>query len=197
MHTSCGLSSPVTAPYGLLKKGRALPSPETWARRGNPWTEAAKCIFINNSRGTEVSENRWTASCSAGSSGLLVVFPTHIASEKKGLGTGTSRDLHVLCYQHHKEMVPKLRAETSEQPLYACQEADCLVCYDATVGYFLDTGDLKILEQEIRPRIRCSRDGRFMYLGEVRPEQRSFRLWRCPECDASYTNQQSEKKAGA
>lgn len=126
------------------------------------------------------------------------MFPAHPASEKEGLGTGTLKDLQVLCYQHHKEMAPKQLAETGEQPrLYTCREDGCLVCYDATGGYFLETEDPKILEQEIRPRIRCPKDGCFMYLAEVRPEQRSFRLWRCPECFAGHTHQDSEKKAGA
>jgi len=128
---------------------------------------------------------------------LLAVFPAHIASEKKGLGTGTPRDLHVLCYQHHREMLPKLQVETGKPPVYVCQEDGCLVCYEASGGYFLDTEDPKTLKLEIRPKVRCSHDGRLMYLAEVRPEQRSFRLWKCPECDASYTHQQSEKKAGA
>ena len=125
------------------------------------------------------------------------MFPAHIASEKKGLGTGTPRDLHVLCYQHHREMLPKLQVETGKPPVYVCQEDGCLVCYEASGGYFLDTEDPKTLKLEIRPKVRCSHDGRLMYLAEVRPEQRSFRLWKCPECDASYTHQQSEKKAGA
>ncbi|PYU11137.1 MAG: hypothetical protein DMG37_17880 [Acidobacteria bacterium] len=128
---------------------------------------------------------------------MLAVFPAHIASEKKGLGTGTPRDLHVLCYQHHREMLPKLQVETGKPPVYVCQEDGCLVCYEASGGYFLDTEDPKTLKLEIRPKVRCSHDGRLMYLAEVRPEQRSFRLWKCPECDASYTHQQSEKKAGA
>jgi len=128
---------------------------------------------------------------------LLAVFPAHIASVKKGLGTGTPRDLHVLCYQHHREMLPKLQVETGKPPVYVCQEDGCLVCYEASGGYFLDTEDPKTLKLEIRPKVRCSHDGRLMYLAEVRPEQRSFRLWKCPECDASYTHQQSEKKAGA
>ena len=144
-----------------------------------------------------MSRNPWTASCSAESPGLLAVFPAHIASEKKGLGTGTPRDLHVLCYQHHREMLPKLQVETGKPPVYVCQEDGCLVCYEASGGYFLDTEDPKTLKLEIRPKVRCSHDGRLMYIAEVRPEQRSFRLWKCPECDASYTHQQSEKKAGA
>lgn len=124
---------------------------------------------------------------------MLVVFPAQSASDKKGLGTGTPRDVHALCYQHHSEMLPK----PVNPPLYACQQPGCLVCYDALAGYFLDTQDAKILEQEIGPKIRCSQDGRLMYLAEVRAQQRSFRLWRCPECDASYSNRLSEKKAGA
>lgn len=113
------------------------------------------------------------------------------------MGTGTPKDLHVLCYQHHSQMVPKPSVGAKEPASYACREAGCLVRYDASAGYFLDTEDPKILELEIRPKIRCSHDGRLMYLAEVRPEQRSFRLWRCPECDASCTHQGSEKKAGA
>lgn len=129
--------------------------------------------------------------------GLLAVFPAHIASQKKGLGTGTQTNLHVLCYQHHREMLPKLQAETGKPAVYVCQEVGCLVCYDVSSGYFLDTEDQKIVEQELKPRTRCSKDGRFMYLAEVRPEQRSFRLWRCPECGASHSHQESEKKVGA
>lgn len=125
------------------------------------------------------------------------MFRAHLRSEKKGLGTGTSRDIHVLCYQHHREMFPKQRAETEKPPVYACREAGCLVRYDASGGYFLDTEDARILELEIKPRVRCSHHGRLMYLAEVRPQQRSFRLWRCPECEATHTHQESEKKAGA
>lgn len=128
--------------------------------------------------------------------GVARGVPRKSSKRKEGMGTGTPRDLHVLCYQHHTEMLPKLRVETDEKALYVCREVDCRVCYDAAGGYFLDTDDPKILEQEITPKIRCSRDGQLMYLAEVRPEQRSFRLWRCPECAAS-THQESEKKAGA
>jgi hypothetical protein len=94
-------------------------------------------------------------------------------------------------------MLPKLQAETGKPPVYVCQEGGCLVRYQASGGYSLDTDNRNIIEQEIKPRVRCSRDGLFMYLAEVRPEQRSFRLWKCPECDASYSHQPSEKKAGA
>ena len=103
----------------------------------------------------------------------------------------------MLCYQHHQEMLPRLQAEMGKPQVYVCQEGGCLVRYEVSGGYFLDTEDAKTVEQEIRPRVRCSADGRFMYLAEVRPEQRSFRLWKCPECDATYTHQQSERKAGA
>lgn len=129
--------------------------------------------------------------------GSLAVFPAQLASEKERMGTGTPKDLHVLCYQHHSEMLPKLRSGALEPSFYACREADCLVRYDTSAGYFLDTEDPRIVEQELKPRTRCSKDGHFMYLAEVRPEQRSFRLWRCPECNASHSPQESEKKAGA
>lgn len=128
---------------------------------------------------------------------VLGVFPANLAKYKEGMGTGTPRDLHVLCYQHHRQMVPKPSVGAGEPAFYACRETDCLVRYDASAGYFLDTEDPKILELEIKPKIRCSNDAHFMYLAEVRPEQGSFRLWRCPECDASRTHQESEKKAGA
>ena len=59
------------------------------------------------------------------------------------MGTSTRKDLHVLCYQHHKEMLLGLVSEPAEGVLYACQEPGCLIRYDAARGYFLDTEDLK------------------------------------------------------
>lgn len=185
-----------TRPHGLPKTGRALPVQEGEHGRkipGQPRLSAfssitpvePRCLRI---RGLQVA---FTAS------GLLAVFPAHIASQKKGQGTGTPRDLHVLCYQHHREMLTRGQSGTGTPAVYVCKEPGCLVCYDALGGYFLDTEDPKIVEQELKPRTRCSKDGRFMYLAEVRPEQRSFRLWRCPECEASYSHQESERKAGA
>jgi len=85
------------------------------------------------------------------------------------------KEPHVLCYEHHVEMKIgraqlELRDEPVETPLYTCQEPGC--------------------EREMEPRIRCPKDGQFMYLAKVEPAKRSFRLWKCPECAASHTNQE-------
>jgi hypothetical protein len=124
-----------------------------------------------------------------------------MASEQERLGTGTGKDLRVLCYQHHTEMLLRLLSESAEGVLYACQEPSCLVCYDSSDGYFIDTKNLKIIDEEIKPRVICPNDGHFMYLAEVMPQRRSFRLWKCPECNANRTNEETsgglEKKMGA
>lgn len=117
------------------------------------------------------------------------------------LVTGTGKDLHVLCYQHHTEMLPRLLSEPAEGVLYACQEPSCLVGYDSSDGYFIDTKNSKTIEEETTPRVSCPNDGHFMYLAEVMPQRRSFRLWKCPECNGNRTNEETsgglEKKMGA
>ena len=118
------------------------------------------------------------------------------------LGTGTRKDLHVLCYQHHTEMLLGLSNDLEEALPYACQEPGCLIRYDGPRGYFLDTKDTNIIGAEITPRVNCSNDGQRMYLAEVTPERRNFRLWKCPECDQSYMNDEDTsaglgKKMGA
>ncbi len=89
----------------------------------------------------------------------------------------------------------------AEDVLYACQVPGCLIRYDMARGYFLDTEDLKTIELEIRPRVSCPNDGHQMYLGQVNPERSSFRLWKCPECNQSRTNEEASggtgKKMGA
>jgi hypothetical protein len=88
------------------------------------------------------------------------------------------------------------------EPLYACQEPGCLVGYHSARGYFLDTKDANTLEQETTPHVNCSNDGHLMYLAEVSPTRRSFRLWKCPKCNLSYINDEENsgglgKKMGA
>src|SRR5260370_38596741 len=125
----------------------------------------------------------------------------HIAHEPERSGTNTGKELHVLCYQHHTEMLLRLLSEPVEGPVYTCQEPGCLVRYDSAHGYFLDTEDAKTIEQETTPHVSCSNDGQLMYLAEVDPERRRFRLWKCPECNESRTNGETsgglEKKMGA
>jgi len=125
--------------------------------------------------------------------GLLKLQPLrsvpHMASEKETLGTSTRRDLHVLCYQHHTEMLLSLLSEPAEGLLYACREPGCLVRYYSLHGYFIDTKDAKTIEQETTPLVNCANDGRLMYLAEVMPQRSSFRRWECPECNGSSTNE--------
>lgn len=118
------------------------------------------------------------------------------------LGTRTRKDLHhVLCYQHHAVMLLEPLSEPAEKPVYICREPGCLIRYNSTDGYFLHTEDARTIQEELPPRVNCFNDERPMYLAEVRPETRSFRLWKCPECDASRTNEESsphrKKKIGA
>ena len=101
----------------------------------------------------------------------------------------------MLCYEHHVEMKKgrarlELRDESAETPLYACQEPGCLVHYARSRGYFIVAQGANATEQEAEPRVRCPNDGQLMYLAEVEPSKRSFRLWICPECAASQTNQE-------
>jgi transposase-like protein len=67
-------------------------------------------------------------------------------------------------------------------------------------GYFIDTEDAKTIEEE-PPRVNCPNDGQLMYLAEVSPQKSSFRLWKCPECNQSRSNEDTsgglEKKMGA
>ena len=88
-------------------------------------------------------------------------------------------------------MVLELRSEPPEGLLYACQEPGCLVRYDTSCGYFLDTNDTKTIGLEIKPRVSCINDGYRMYLAEVMPERSSFRQWKCPECNERRTNEET------
>jgi hypothetical protein len=117
------------------------------------------------------------------------------------VGSGTRKDLHVLCYQHHREMPPKLRSESTEPLIYVCREPGCRIRYESLTGYFIDAAESRTVEQEIPPRVSCPSDERPMYLAKVLPERRSFRLWKCPKCGATRTNEESsgglKKKMGA
>jgi hypothetical protein len=124
-----------------------------------------------------------------------------MASQQGRLGTSTAKDLRVLCYQHHNEMLSGPLSEPAEGVLYACREPGCLVRYDTFHGYFIDTRDAETIKQETTPRVSCPNDGRLMYLAEVIPQRSDFRLWKCPECNRSHTNEETlgglEKKMGA
>jgi hypothetical protein len=82
-------------------------------------------------------------------------------------------------------------------PAYVCEEPGCFVRYSRSRGYFITTQDGSQVEGEIIPRVSCPQDRQLMYLAEIRPEQRSYRLWRCPECDMSRTNQEFSRASEA
>ena len=94
--------------------------------------------------------------------------------------------LHALCYEHHVKMGMTGLVKQTE---YACPEPDCSVRYSPSNGYFLAPEHGQV-ESYLTPRVTCPRDGQPMYLAEINEEKRSFRLWRCPQCDASRTNEE-------
>jgi hypothetical protein len=103
--------------------------------------------------------------------------------------------VHVLCYEHHIEMklvqvLLKLRSEAAETLVYACPEPGCQVRYQNLRGYFVVVQEANTIERDMVPTVRCSQDGQLMYLAEVRPEKKSFRLWKCPKCNTSWSNQE-------
>jgi hypothetical protein len=101
----------------------------------------------------------------------------------------------VLCYEHHIEMkltriLLKLRRKPAETLVYACLEPGCLVHYQNLRGYFIVPRETSLIERDILPSVRCSKDRQLMYLAEVRPERKNFRLWKCPKCNTSRSNQE-------
>ena len=105
-----------------------------------------------------------------------------------------SKELRALCHEHHAEMRLNQsllnREDDSKHPLaYACTEPDCLVHYNIYRGYFLLSQDGNTNEPGVVPRVRCPHDGKPMYLAEIDPKKRGFRLWRCPQCDGRHTNE--------
>ncbi len=96
-----------------------------------------------------------------------------------------SKQLHVLCHQHHIQMrMTGVLTPTA----YACPEPDCGVRYSPSKGYFI-AAERGQVELDMTPHVTCPHDGQPMYLTEVNPEKRHFRLWRCPQCDSSRTNE--------
>ena len=92
-------------------------------------------------------------------------------------------------------------SELGTGPIYACREPSCLIRYDTSAGYIFAADDARTIQEERMPRVSCPKDAQLMYLAEVTPEKRNFRLWKCPQCDGSRTNQEDSdglgKKMGA
>ena len=110
--------------------------------------------------------------------------------------------LRVLCYEHHSEMrlsriLLKVGEKSWQITAYVCEESACLVRYNYWRGYFITSQDGSPIEGKTVPRINCPQDGHLMYLTEVRPEQMNYRLWRCPECDMTRTNEEVSRASRA
>jgi hypothetical protein len=93
-------------------------------------------------------------------------------------------------------MLLECRKEPAETFLYTCREPGCFIHYDSSQGYFIEPQDGDS-EPEIKPSVHCPKDGRLMYLAEVRPERKGFRLWKCPECNAIRTNGEFSSSAAS
>jgi len=101
-----------------------------------------------------------------------------------------NKTLQPLCHEHHLKMrlsqVPlQTGSELAQTLVYACPEPDCLIHYHSSRGYFAVVHNGNGIDRDMMPEVRCSQDGLPMYLAEVVPAQRSFRLWRCPQCNSS------------
>ena len=110
-------------------------------------------------------------------------------------GTELSKNLRPLCYEHHVEMENRSSlngdAETTKGITHGCAEPDCSVHYNIARGYFMLSQNGNRAERDTMPKIRCFLDGAPMYLAEINPQKRSFRLWMCPQCGARRTNEES------
>ena len=109
--------------------------------------------------------------------------------------TQSSRELHALCHEHHVEMrlkqiLLKIVGQDIQTLAYVCPWPDCLVHYNIARGYFMLNQDGNLSELDMLPRVRCPYDEMPMYLAEINPEKRDFRLWRCPQCDGRLTNEE-------
>jgi len=101
----------------------------------------------------------------------------------------------VLCYEHHVEMkMAELswNSVTSRQR-HPCMDARSPVVQSTTASSRAGTSSLhrapmRASERQSRASV-VPRMERLMYLAKVEPAKKSFRLWRCPECAASHTNQ--------
>ena len=96
--------------------------------------------------------------------------------------------LQPFCYEHLTEMMP--HGLTESALAYVCPVSECLVNYNTSSGYFIVAKEGDRVEQST-PSIRCPNDRTPMYLAELNPEHRSYRLWKCPQCGKSLTNLES------
>jgi hypothetical protein len=99
-----------------------------------------------------------------------------------------SKDLRVLCHEHLLEM--NRESDGTQAITHGCMEADCLVHYNTSRGYFMLNQSGNQDETDMVPKVRCFLDGAPMYLAEINPAKRDYRLWTCPQCGARRTNEE-------
>ena len=109
--------------------------------------------------------------------------------------TQPSKELRAFCHEHHVEMrlnqgLADNEGDLTQMRVYACPEADCLVHYNVYRGYFILSQSGNTDDVDMVPSVRCLHDGAPMYLAEIDPGRRDFRLWICPQCDARHTNEE-------
>jgi hypothetical protein len=111
------------------------------------------------------------------------------------MSTQPNKEFRALCHEHHVEM--RLNQDFSngegyagQIPAYACSASDCPIHYSISRGYFILSHNASGNEWDQMPRVKCFLDGAPMYLAEINPDRRAFRLWRCPHCGASQTNEE-------
>jgi hypothetical protein len=96
-------------------------------------------------------------------------------------------DLQALCHEHHVKLELRSLPGRDSSPsvvVYSCPEPACLVHYTSLQGYFILSVNGHGAATDPVPQVRCIHDRMPMYLAEVLPEKRSFRLWRCPKCNS-------------
>ena len=82
------------------------------------------------------------------------------------------------------ELAPVGLGNQSAPPVvYACPKSTCQVHYSSSQGYFIPSENGHVLVTDSVPLVQCEYDHIYMYLAEVIPEKRSFRLWKCPKCN--------------
>jgi hypothetical protein len=106
-----------------------------------------------------------------------------------------SKELRAFCHEHHVEMrlnqsFVNNDGDATQMLAYACTKPDCLVHYNIFRGYFILTQNGNTNEMDMVPRVRCANDDAPMYLAEINPAKRGFRLWACPQCGARRTNEE-------
>jgi hypothetical protein len=106
------------------------------------------------------------------------------ASQKMS-ATARRKELRPLCFEHHAEM--KLGID-GRRSLFFCDVPRCTISYGSSRGYVISLSAIQS-ETQILPHVTCPDDGSSMYLAEIKRENPSFRLWKCPVCDRILSNE--------